>query len=79
MYTRKVEKLGRVVIPSKIKKNLGISDGEEVDIKQVGNRIIISKSSNQCALCGNREELTKFGGNYVCKKCAKTIALAANL
>lgn len=40
---RKLDELGRVVIPKEIRNELGIENGEGVNIELVGNKVIITK------------------------------------
>lgn len=42
---RKIDDLGRVVIPSEMRNELGIEPNQELDIEKVGNKIIITNPS----------------------------------
>ena len=41
--TRRIDELGRIVIPKEIRKNLKIQDSDEIDISLEGNSIILNK------------------------------------
>ena len=41
--TRRIDDLGRVVIPKEIRRNLKIKDSEEVEISVIDNKIVLSK------------------------------------
>ena len=41
--TRKIDELGRIVIPKEIRKNLGIRDGEALEISTNNDEIILKK------------------------------------
>lgn len=41
--SRKVDELGRIVIPIEIRKELGIKDGESLDISVIDNKIVLEK------------------------------------
>ena len=41
--TRKIDELGRIVIPKEIRKNLGIRDGESLEIYTSDDSIILKK------------------------------------
>ncbi len=41
--TRRIDELGRIVIPKEIRKNLKIRDSDELDISLDGNRIVLNK------------------------------------
>ena len=44
--TRRIDELGRLVIPKEIRKNLKIKDNDQVEIAVVDNKIILSKYEN---------------------------------
>ena len=53
--TRKLDKLGRFVIPMEMRKSLKLNAGDEVEIEQKGEKIIISKSKDTfCPRCLKR-------------------------
>ena len=72
---RKVDDLGRVVIPSQIRKTLGIVEGDVVDVALDGDRVVLAKPAEHCTFCGGAEDLTTFHGKVVCWSC--TAALRA--
>jgi AbrB family transcriptional regulator, transcriptional pleiotropic regulator of transition state genes len=49
---RKIDSLGRIVIPAEIRQTLGLSEGDVLDIEVRGGVIVLSPMSEQCALCG---------------------------
>lgn len=57
--TRKIDELGRIVIPKEIRRNLGIRDGESLEIFTEEDGILLKKHS----LIHNFEDL----GNKLCK------------
>lgn len=56
--TRKIDELGRIVIPKEIRRNLGIRDGESLEIFTEDDGILLKKHS----LIHNFEDL----GNKLC-------------
>ena len=44
--TRRIDELGRIVIPKEIRKNLKIKDNDQVEISVVDNRIVLKKHDN---------------------------------
>jgi transcriptional pleiotropic regulator of transition state genes len=72
---RKVDDLGRVVVPAAMRRSLGIGLGDEVEISIEDDRVIIVKPAEQCAFCGSTHELTTFREKRVCWSC--TAALRA--
>lgn len=43
--SRKIDELGRIVIPIEVRKELGIKDGESLDISIINNKIILEKKT----------------------------------
>ena len=72
---RKVDDLGRVVIPASMRRSLGIGLGDVVEITVEDDRVVLVKPAEQCAFCGSQHELTGFRDKVVCWSC--TAALRA--
>ena len=70
---RKLDELGRVVIPKEIRKNLTIPEGTPLIISVEGNKIILEKSQGTCAICGTSENVVDVNGKPVCRKCINEI------
>ncbi len=66
---RKIDNLGRIVIPMDIRKSLEISDWDELCIRQEGQQILISKAREACAFCGSEENLVPFHEKSICRAC----------
>lgn len=81
---RRIDELGRVVIPKKWRKQLDLMEYDEVDIDVQGNKVIITKAHETCVICGKlkeeREEdsVIHINGKYidesfVCNECIDKI------
>jgi AbrB family transcriptional regulator, transcriptional pleiotropic regulator of transition state genes len=67
---RKVDDLGRVVIPASIRRSLGIREGDAVEVMVEGERVVLSKPRESCVFCGREEEgLRTFRGRLLCREC----------
>lgn len=66
---RKIDELGRVVVPMSIRQTLGLNERDPVEIFVEGERIILQKQQCTCVFCGGTEELTLFAGKNVCASC----------
>ena len=66
---RRIDDLGRVVLPMGIRKNLNISSRDPLEIYVDCGKILIKKHEAACILCGNLENLTKFRGKTICGVC----------
>lgn len=70
---RKLDRLGRVVIPKEIRKSLDIKEGEAVTIIDESNHVIIKKYYDGCIFCGSQEDLIEYKNMHVCKKCRESL------
>jgi AbrB family transcriptional regulator, transcriptional pleiotropic regulator of transition state genes len=66
---RKVDDLGRVVLPAQHRRALGISEGDEVEIAQHGDRLELRLPADRCTFCETAEDLERFLGKAVCTSC----------
>lgn len=72
---RKVDDLGRIVIPAAVRKALGIGVGDELEVRLEGRSVIMSRPEDRCAFCEAETGLVTFRGQAVCWSC--TAALRA--
>ena len=66
---KKIDNLGRIVIPRNIRKALDIKDWDELYVELSDNAIVITKAHDACALCGSEENLSSVNGRFVCASC----------
>lgn len=74
---RKVDELGRVVIPIELRRTLGIDEKDALEIYVDSEKIILKKYEPACIFCGNADDLQHFRGKNVCKECAMAMGQAA--
>ena len=72
-YIRKVDDLGRIVIPKEVRKNLKISENDVLEIFSDSSSIIIKKQNISCILCGSKRNLIVFNEKNICKNCIKKL------
>lgn len=72
---RKVDELGRVVIPIELRRTLAIEEKDALEIYVDQDRIVLRKYEPSCAciFCGNADKVQKFKGKNVCFECANTL------
>ena len=70
---RRVDELGRVVIPIEIRNKFGIAEKDPIEIFVDGTSIVLRKYEQSCIFCGNTENLKDFKGKLVCDNCSKEI------
>lgn len=66
---RKVDELGRVVIPKETRELLFIEEGDSLEIFKDENEIILKKYAPGCIFCGNMKTLIQFKGVHICGEC----------
>lgn len=70
---RKVDELGRVVIPKETRELLFIDEGDSLEIFKDENEIILKKYAPGCTFCGNMKNLICFKGIYICEECKNNL------
>jgi transcriptional pleiotropic regulator of transition state genes len=70
---RKVDDLGRVVLPIELRRTLGITEKDSLEIYVDGEQVILKKYEPACIFCGNASEMTHFHGKNVCVSCASEL------
>lgn len=71
---RKVDELGRVVIPIELRRTLGIDVKDSLEIYVDNERIILKKYEPACLFCGNADNVKHYKGRIVCEECIKEMA-----
>ena len=66
---RKMDNLGRFVIPTEIRRSHGIKAGDSLVISVEGRNIVLRKEAPCCSLCGGTEELQAVGFGEICRSC----------
>jgi len=66
---RKVDELGRIVIPIELRRTMGIEEKDALEIYVDSDRIILKKYEPACIFCGNAEEVVNYKGKNLCKTC----------
>lgn len=66
---RKVDELGRIVIPIELRNKLDIAIKDPIEIFVEGSSIILKKYEQNCIFCASSKELTSYKDKLVCSKC----------
>lgn len=74
---RKVDELGRIVLPIELRRTLGIDEKDALEIYVDQERIILKKYEPACVFCGNASNNQMFHGKNVCRDCA--VAMSENI
>ena len=70
---RRVDELGRVVIPIEIRNQFNIIEKDPIEIYVEGGTIVLKKFEPNCIFCGNTKNLVAFNDKLICEECAKKI------
>lgn len=66
---RKIDELGRIVLPIEIRRTLGIEIKDPIEIFTEGDKVILKKYQPTCIFCGSNQDLKQLSGKNVCQKC----------
>ena len=72
-FVRKVDELGRIVIPVEIRKILDIKERDNLGIYLENNNISIKKQEPYCVFCNSNIDLECLLEKHICKKCIKKL------
>ncbi len=70
---RKVDELGRIVLPIELRKNLDINIKDPLEIYVDGNSVILKKYMPACIFCGEATDISQFQGRNICNDCLNEI------
>lgn len=71
---RRVDELGRVVIPIEIRNQFNIVEKDPIEIYVDGSSIVLKKYEPNCIFCGSTKNLIEFKNKLVCEKCSINLA-----
>ena len=75
--TRKIDDLGRIVLPKELREAQGLDTGTRMEIFTEGDSVILRKyqAVGSCDFCGEVGAGTvQFQGKYVCAACRRALA-----
>lgn len=70
---RRVDELGRVVIPKEIRSKLDIEEKDPLEIYVEGSSIILKKFQTNCIFCGSTNNLIEYKDKLICTKCIENL------
>lgn len=71
---RKVDELGRIVLPIELRRTLDISEKDALEIYVDGSSIILKKYEPACVFCGNANNVSVFKNKNICETCRGDIS-----
>lgn len=70
---RKVDELGRIVLPIELRRTLDIAEKDSLEIYVDGTTIVLKKYQPSCVFCDEADEILTYKGKNVCAACIKTL------
>ena len=71
---RKIDELGRIVIPMSIRQSLNMNIRDPLEIYVDGNRVILQKHETEaCVFCGETKDVIAFNEKYICPACLEAL------
>ena len=71
---RRLDELGRVVIPIEIRNKLKLAERDPMEIFVDGSNIILKKFESECIFCGSTDNIQDYKDKPVCKNCIKKMS-----
>jgi transcriptional pleiotropic regulator of transition state genes len=70
---RKLDELGRIVIPKETRRVLNINEGDALEIFMDGQAVVLRKYEASCIFCGEASDVIDYKGKKICKGCLKEL------
>ena len=71
---RKLDELGRIVIPIELRRTMGIAIKDTLEIFVDGDQIILKKYHPCCIFCNEAENVVPYKGKLICQQCLKELS-----
>ena len=76
---RKIDELGRIVLPSELRRVFGIHEGDQLEISVEGEHIILNKRKDVCLFCSMEGPTVEFKDRKICNDCAGQVGQLSNI
>ena len=71
---RKVDELGRIVLPIELRRTLNINEKDSLEIFVDNDKIVLQKYEPACIFCGSADDVITYKGRNVCAECIKALS-----
>ena len=71
---RKVDELGRIVLPIELRRSLDIAERDELEIYLDDDKVVLKKYEPSCIFCGSSCGLVSYHGRNVCMECIENMS-----
>ena len=70
---RKVDELGRIVLPIELRRTLDIAEKDSLEIYVDGASIVLKKYQPACIFCDNAKDIINYKGKNICPDCIRAM------
>ena len=70
---RKVDELGRIVLPIELRRTLDIAEKDALEIYVDGSSVVLKKYRPNCMICDSSKDVREFKGKNICAKCIREL------
>ena len=70
---KKIDNLGRVVVPKGYRQMLGLEPGDPLDVELDGDRLVIAPHRDGCTFCGEEAVAQAYLSKNICSECLEQI------
>lgn len=74
---RKIDQLGRVVLPKGLRHEYEMNEGDSVEILVRGDHIILEKYRPRCVFCSSADQVGEYKKRFICKACINEVRAMA--
>lgn len=74
VMVRKIDDLGRIVLPAETRRLFNIHEGDQLEISVEKDAILLRKLEATCVFCGSTEDVGEFLGRGICGVCRGKVA-----
>ena len=71
---RKVDELGRIVLPIELRRTLDIAERDSLEIFVSEDTIILKKFQPTCVFCDSAKNIISYKGKNVCSACVSALS-----
>ena len=70
---RRIDELGRIVLPAELRRTLNIGERETMEIFVDGSSIVLKQYSPACIFCDSARDVVLFKGKNICTRCLRQL------
>ena len=70
---RKVDELGRIVLPIELRRTLDIGEKDALEIYVDGETIVLKKYAPSCVFCSDTKSVMKYKDKNICAACMQAL------